>query len=101
MAVDPIHDDVQTTYKSGPTPVGKPVPEFGPRTLFRVLLTFAGTSAMIVGAFGAWSRGISGTALTAKAFVRPELASHTAFFESAGAIVIFLALICLLGLGLR
>jgi hypothetical protein len=63
----------------------------------RLILTIAGAAAMIVGAFLAWVNGHRGVDLAFRAYYRPVF-PHSAFLTSAGAVMILLGLIALVGL---
>jgi ABC-type cobalamin/Fe3+-siderophores transport system ATPase subunit len=64
----------------------------------RVILTVVGCGLLIVGAMWDWVHGIAGTSMSWEAFYRPEMAGGYRFITSAGAIVILVAIIALLGL---
>lgn len=67
-------------------------------TAVRIVLTFIGAAAMIVGVFMAWTGSRAGADLSWKAFISTSFdASHT-FLTSVGAVFIALALLGLLGL---
>lgn len=63
----------------------------------RLILTIAGAAAMIVGAFLGWVNGHHGVDLAFRAYYRPVFL-HSAFLTSAGAVMILLGLIALVGL---
>jgi hypothetical protein len=63
----------------------------------RLVLTIAGAAAMIVGAFLAWVNAHPGVDLAFRAYYRPVF-PHSAFLTSAGAGMILLGLIALVGL---
>jgi hypothetical protein len=65
--------------------------------ILRMILTITGAAGMIVGAFLEWVSGHDGVALTYRAYYRPHFASSS-FLTSAGAVMILLGLIALLGL---
>ena len=66
-------------------------------TVVRLILTIAGAAAMILGAFLEWVNGHDGVDLAFRAYYRPVFA-NSAFLMSAGAVVILLGLIALVGL---
>jgi hypothetical protein len=66
-------------------------------TVVRLILTIAGAAAMIVGAFLTWVNGHDGVDLALRAYYRPVF-PNSAFLMSAGAVMILLALIALVGL---
>jgi len=66
-------------------------------TVVRLILTIGGAAAMIFGAFLKWVNGHDGVDLAFRAYYRPVF-PNSAFLKSAGAVVIVLALIALLGL---
>jgi hypothetical protein len=71
----------------------------GPGTVAgRVLLTALGAAGMIVGAFLEWIGGERGTELSYRIFFQPNPDTGSTFITSAGAVVIALAIIALLGL---
>src|SRR6266508_1502431 len=69
-------------------------------TVVRLILTIAGVASMIVGAFLKWVNGHDGVDLAFRAYYRPVFA-NSAFLMSAGAVMILLALIALVGLADR
>jgi hypothetical protein len=64
----------------------------------RVLFTTLGAAGMIVGAFLEWIGGERGTELSYRIFFQPNPDSGSTFITSAGAVIIALAIIALLGL---
>jgi hypothetical protein len=66
-------------------------------TVVRLILTIAGAAAMILGAFLEWVNGHDGVDLAFRAYYRPVFA-NSAFLMSAGAVMILLGLIALVGL---
>jgi len=88
-----------------PAPVDDPHEEDGPRATPSVgsmigclILTMVGCGLLIVGAMWDWVHGVAGTSMSWEAFYRPEMAGGYRFITSAGAIVILVAIIALLGL---
>jgi hypothetical protein len=69
-------------------------------TVVRLILTIAGAAAMIIGAFLTWVNGRDGVDLAFRAYYRPVF-TNSAFLMSAGAVMILLALIALVGLADR
>lgn len=71
----------------------------GPGTVAgRVLLTALGAAGMIFGAFLEWIGGERGTELSYRIFFQPNPDTGSTFITSAGAVIIALAIIALLGL---
>jgi hypothetical protein len=75
-----------TTVKTSPAALGA-----------RFLLTLAGAAALIVGAFLNWTQGTAGTSITNRALWSTTMSGTQTFFMSAGAIMIGLGLVALLG----
>ncbi|HSL67638.1 MAG TPA: hypothetical protein VK977_05710 [Actinomycetota bacterium] len=69
-------------------------------TVVRLILTIAGAAAMIVGAFLTWVKGHDGVDLAFRAYYRPVF-TNSPFLMSAGAVMILLGLIALVGLADR
>ena len=67
----------------------------------RVLLTLIGAAALIAGAMLDWVNGIVGTSISWKAYYRTEWGGGSPFITSAGAIVIGIAILGLIGLASR
>lgn len=90
-------ETVQATEVHGATSTAVVGP--GPGTVAgRVLLTALGAAGMIVGAFLEWIGGERGTELSYRIFFQPNPDSGSTFITSAGAVIIALAIIALLGL---
>lgn len=66
--------------------------------IVRMVLTIVGAAATIVGSFMTWVDGIQGTGLPLRSFYRPVFAGTPTFITSAGAVMILLGLIALLGM---
>jgi hypothetical protein len=83
---------------------GRPGPEVaihraGPGAVAaRIVLVVVGAGLLFAGALLDWLRGIAGTELSYRVFYRTELLGGASFLVSAGAIVMLLAVIALLGL---
>lgn len=69
--------------------------------LGRVILTLFGAALLIVGAMLDWVNGIAGTSMSWEAFYRTTLSGGSRFITSAGAIVIGVAILGLIGLATR
>jgi hypothetical protein len=69
--------------------------------LGRVILTLIGAALLIVGAMLDWVNGIAGTSMSWEAFYRTNLSGGSRFITSAGAIVIGVAILGLIGLATR
>ena len=69
--------------------------------LGRVILTLFGAALLIVGAMLDWVNGIVGTSMSWEAFYRTTLSGGSRFITSAGAIVIGVAILGLIGLATR
>ena len=69
--------------------------------LGRVILTLFGAALLIVGAMLDWVNGIAGTSMSWEAFYRTTLSGGSRFITSAGAIVIGVAILSLIGLATR
>jgi hypothetical protein len=69
--------------------------------LGRVILTLSGAALLIVGAMVDWVNGIAGTSMSWEAFYRTTLSGGSRFITSAGAIVIGIAILGLIGLATR
>ncbi|MGH2580401.1 MAG: hypothetical protein ACRDHK_03305 [Actinomycetota bacterium] len=69
--------------------------------LGRVILTLSGAALLIVGAMLDWVNGIAGTSMSWEAFYRTTLSGGSRFITSAGAIVIGVAILGLIGLTTR
>lgn len=76
----------------------RPVRQFGTVDLIRIVLTLLGASGMVVGAFGDWTRSVSGVRLNFQTFYRPDFADGAAFYRSAGVVMILLGLLTVIGL---
>jgi hypothetical protein len=99
---DPTHVPESTT----PERVGKrreEVVTFMPvgSMLGRLILTLIGAALLIVGAMLDWVNGIVGTSMSWEAFYRTTLSGGSRFITSAGAIVIGVAILGLIGLATR
>lgn len=71
----------------------------GPGTVMgRIVLTVLGAAAMIVGAFMEWVGGEAATQLSYRVFFQPNPDADTVFITSAGAVIIAIAILALLGL---
>jgi hypothetical protein len=64
----------------------------------RLILTIIGAAAMIVGAFLDWTGGMAGTGLTNKSLWSRSMTAAATFLTSAGAVMIVLGLLALLGM---
>lgn len=69
------------------------------QNIVRIVLTVAGAVGMIIGAFMEWVGGQDGVNLAFRAYYRPTF-TDSAFLTSAGAVMILLGLIALLGLAM-
>jgi Mn2+/Fe2+ NRAMP family transporter len=69
--------------------------------LGRVILTLFGAGLLIVGAMLDWVNAIAGTSMSWEAFYRTTLSGGSRFITSAGAIVIGIAILGLIGLATR
>lgn len=69
--------------------------------LGRVILTLFGAALLIVGAMLDWVNAIAGTSMSWEAFYRTTLSGGSRFITSAGAIVIGIAILGLIGLATR
>ncbi len=69
--------------------------------LGRVILTLIGAALLIVGAMLDWANGIGGTSMSWEAYYRTNLSGGSEFITSAGAIVIGIAILGLIGLATR
>jgi len=69
--------------------------------LGRVILTLIGAALLIVGAMLDWVNGIAGTSMSWEAYYRTNLSGNSEFITSAGAIVIGIAILGLIGLATR
>jgi uncharacterized membrane protein YidH (DUF202 family) len=69
--------------------------------LGRVVLTLIGAALLIVGAMLDWVNGIAGTSMSWEAYYRTNLSGGSEFITSAGAIVIGIAILGLIGLATR
>jgi uncharacterized membrane protein YidH (DUF202 family) len=69
--------------------------------LGRVILTLLGAALLIVGAMLDWVNGIVGTSMSWEAYYRTTLSGGSRFITSAGAIVIGVAILGLIGLATR
>jgi hypothetical protein len=66
-----------------------------------VILTLIGAALLIVGAMLDWVNGIAGTSMSWEAYYRTTLSGGSRFITSAGAIVIGIAILGLIGLATR
>ncbi len=98
----PPHEHVAPT--SAPvTPVAtRPKQAIG-SLILRILLTLAGAAGLIVGAFLTWlaNRTTAGVDLSARVYFSTSFAGHPAFYRSAGAGMIVLGLVAIVGLAPR
>jgi hypothetical protein len=69
--------------------------------LGRLILTLFGAALLIVGAMLDWVNGIAGTSMSWEAYYRTNLSGGSQFIRSAGAIVIGVAILGLIGLATR
>jgi Mn2+/Fe2+ NRAMP family transporter len=69
--------------------------------LGRVILTLFGAALLVVGAMLDWVNGIVGTSMSWEAYYRTTLSGGSRFITSAGAIVIGVAILGLIGLATR
>jgi hypothetical protein len=69
--------------------------------LGRLILTLFGAALLIVGAMLDWVNGIAGTSMSWEAYYRTNLSGGSQFIRSAGAIVIGIAILGLIGLATR
>jgi len=67
----------------------------------RVIVTLVGAALLIVGAMLDWVNGIAGTSMSWEAYYRTTLSGGSEFITSAGAIVIGIAILGLIGLATR
>lgn len=69
--------------------------------LGRLILTLFGAALLIVGAMLDWVNGVAGTSMSWEAYYRTNLSGGSEFIRSAGAIVIGIAILGLIGLATR
>lgn len=69
------------------------------QNIVRIVLTVAGAVGVIIGAFMQWVGGQEGVTVAFRAYYRPTF-TDSAFLTSAGAVMILLGLIALLGLAM-
>jgi Mn2+/Fe2+ NRAMP family transporter len=106
VVVDRTEDPSYAPERTTPEPVGErreEVVSFMPvgSMLGRVILTLFGAALLIVGAMLDWVNGIAGTSMSWEAFYRTTLSGGSRFITSAGAIVIGVAILGLIGLATR
>jgi Mn2+/Fe2+ NRAMP family transporter len=106
VVVDRTKDSSYSPERTTPERVGErreEVVSFMPvgSMLGRVILTLFGAALLIVGAMLDWVDGIVGTSMSWEAFYRTTLSGGSRFITSAGAIVIGVAILGLIGLATR
>jgi hypothetical protein len=106
VIVDGTKDATSAPERTTPERVGErreEVVSFMPvgSMLGRVILTLIGAALLIVGAMLDWVNGIAGTSLSWEAYYRTTLSGGSRFITSAGAIVIGIAILGLIGLATR
>ena len=106
VVVDTTKDPSNVPESTAPERVGErrqEVVSFMPvgSMLGRVILTLFGAALLIVGAMLDWVNGIAGTSMSWEAFYRTTLSGGSRFITSAGAIVIGVAILSLIGLATR
>jgi Mn2+/Fe2+ NRAMP family transporter len=106
VVVDTTKDPGYAPERTTPERVGErrqEVVSFMPvgSMLGRVILTLFGAALLIVGAMLDWVNGIAGTSMSWEAFYRTTLSGGSRFITSAGAIVIGVAILSLIGLATR
>lgn len=106
VVVDTTKDPSDAPERTTPERVGErrqEVVSFMPvgSMLGRVILTLFGAALLIVGAMLDWVNGIAGTSMSWEAFYRTTLSGGSRFITSAGAIVIGVAILSLIGLATR
>ncbi|HET7869959.1 MAG TPA: hypothetical protein VFM85_06545 [Actinomycetota bacterium] len=69
--------------------------------LGRVIITLMGAALLVVGAMLDWVNALAGTSMSWEAFYRTTLSGGSRFITSAGAIVIGIAILGLIGLATR
>lgn len=106
VIVERTNDPATSTRERVPERVGErreEVASFMPvgSMLGRVLVTLVGAALLIVGAMLDWVNGIAGTSMSWEAYYRTNLSGGSEFIRSAGAIVIGIAILGLIGLATR
>jgi hypothetical protein len=106
VVVDRTEDPAYAPVRTTPERVGErreEVVSFMPvgSMLARLILTLGGAALLIVGAMLDWVNGIVGTSISWEAFYRTTLSGGSRFITSAGAIVIGVAILGLIGLATR
>jgi hypothetical protein len=94
--VDEEHEPVVERATPASTVVaGSAVPN-----IVRLALSLVGAAGMMVGAFLTWAGGTVGTSLPVRVFYRTTFSSSSTFLSSAGAVMILLGLIAVLGIAM-
>jgi uncharacterized membrane protein YidH (DUF202 family) len=106
VVVDTTKDPSYAPERTTPERVGErreEVVTFMPvgSMLGRLILTLIGAALLIVGAMLDWVNGIVGTSMSWEAFYRTTLSGGSRFITSAGAIVIGVAILGLIGLATK
>ncbi|TMK49247.1 MAG: sugar:proton symporter [Actinobacteria bacterium] len=106
VVVERTKDPTYVRERTAPERVGErreEVASFMPvgSMLGRVILTLFGAALLIVGAMLDWVNGIAGTSMSWEAYYRANLSGNSEFITSAGAIVIGIAILGLIGLATR
>ena len=106
VVIERTNDPTYVHERTTPERVGErreEVASFMPvgSVLGRVILTLIGAALLIVGAMLDWVNGIVGTSMSWEAFYRTTLSGGSRFITSAGAIVIGVALLGLIGLATK
>jgi hypothetical protein len=106
VVVDKTKDPTDVPEGTTPERVGErreEVVSFMPvgSMLGRLILTLVGAALLIAGAMLDWVNGIVGTSMSWEAFYRTTLSGGSRFITSAGAIVIGVAILGLIGLATR
>lgn len=91
----PHTTDVGVAHDTGTAAVVGPGPG---AVMGRILFTVLGAAAMIVGSFFEWVGGEPATQLSYRVFFQPDPDASTVFITSAGAVIIAIAILALLGL---
>src|SRR5919197_1466760 len=67
----------------------------------RIILTLAGAAGLVLGAFLKWLNDVKGYKGSIRVFYARTAASNVSFWKSAGAVMIVLGLIAIIGLAAR
>jgi hypothetical protein len=106
VVVERTNDPTYARERTTPERVGErreEVVSFMPvgAMLGRLILTLFGAALLIVGAMVDWVNGVAGTSVSWEAYYRTNLSGGSEFIRSAGAIVIGIAILGLIGLATR